>query len=199
VIDHDVDDGGLRARRGAVDDVADFDEIDAIDTAPPHDLQDLAGARQGRWVRRAAIVVMAAFVALGLGNVFGSRPGSVSGGSGPLSAELTYPAATRGGLPTSWSVTIERGDGSPLGDVVVRTTSDLFDLFDHNDLVPVPDRTEQDGTWTSWHFDAVTSSQVVVRLDMRTQPDARWRHAAKTVVEVGSDRIELVYATWVLP
>jgi hypothetical protein len=194
VIEHDVDNGRSPARRGAAHAVD-----GAIDTAPMHDLQDLAGARHGRWVRRAAIVVMAVFVALGLGNVFGSRLDSVSGGSGSVSAEVSYPAATRGGLPTSWSATIERSDGSPLGDVAVRTTSGLFDLFDHNDLVPAPDRTEQDESWTTWHFDAVTSSQLVLRLDMRTQPDVRWRHSAKTIVEVGSARIELAYSTVVLP
>jgi hypothetical protein len=171
----------------------------AIDTVAFSELHDLAEARRGRWVRRTTIAVMAAFVAMGLLNLLGLRMETASVTVDDLTVQVRYPAVTRGGLPTPWSMTIERRDGSPLGDVKVRTTAGFFEQFDRNDLVPAPDRIEQDAVWTTWLFEDVISSQLVVRLDMRTQPDARWRHATVTHVAAGATQLDLGYTTWVLP
>jgi hypothetical protein len=95
----------------------------AIDTVALSELHDLAEARRGRWVRRTTIAVMAAFVAMGLLNVLGVRMETASVTVDDLTVQVRYPAVTRGGLPTPWSMTIERRDGSPLGDVTVRTTA----------------------------------------------------------------------------
>jgi hypothetical protein len=172
---------------------------DPDDTAPLDEMQDLIGATRGRWVRRSAIAAMAVFVLLGLTNVLGARSANATAADGAVLAELQYPAATRGGLPTSWSLTVERTDGAALGSVTVRTTASFLDAFDHNDLVPTPDHAEQDERWTTWRFDQVTASQLVIRLDMRTQPNARWKRTTTTEVVAGDAAIELTYTTWVLP
>lgn len=158
-------------------------------------------ARRGRSARRVAVVTLLVFVGLGLSGRLGYRQSSIERGSDRIDAELSYPSVTRGGLPTHWSLAITAGDGAPIGGTVrIETTAAYFDGLDHNDLVPAPDRAWQTPEAVVWEFDAADESALMVTLDVRTQPDHRWRSSATTVVF--SDDVEIAsfdYRTWTLP
>lgn len=159
--------------------------------------RDLAGA----WGRRATIGVLVVFVALGLLGEFGYRQTTLEASQDGFEVQLSHPARARGGQPATWRLTVARSDGSPLaGPVVITTTSEYLDTFDFNNLTPQPDRMWQSRGSTQWEYDTADETELVVTLDVRTEPDARWKHQASTVVDVGGHVVaELRYSTWVLP
>ena len=60
--------------------------------------RDLAGRRHQIWWRHAIVGLLAAFLILGLLNVFGQGQDTVRAGSAPAELELAAPASLRGGL-----------------------------------------------------------------------------------------------------
>jgi hypothetical protein len=60
--------------------------------------RDLTGRRHGIWIRRGAVAVLAAFLLLGLLNLFGQRPGGTTVDTPAASLELYAPTHLRGGL-----------------------------------------------------------------------------------------------------
>ena len=114
---------------------------------------------------------------------------------------LERPAVTRGGLPTHWALPIRSTDGLELGrQMTIQTLRECFDLLDHNDLVPAPDRVWQTETLVGWEFALEGADEATVTLDVRTQPDARWLHDATTTVRIdGAVAATFEYRTMVLP
>lgn len=161
----------------------------------------IASARRGRLIRRIAIAAMVVFLGAGMYGVFGIRQGRQTAVAAGLRFGISYPAVTRGGLPVRWELDIEIDDARSLPDEIeIRTTADYFDIFDHNALTPEPDVTWQ-GQLTSWTYrpDA-GDSRLRVQLDVRAQPNARWRHAATTDVVIDGDIVaSFDYSTFVMP
>src|SRR3954469_10583619 len=60
--------------------------------------RDLVGMTHRIWIRRGLLALLAAFLVVGLVNVFGQRPHSVFVDSGKAKLELYAPAHLRGGL-----------------------------------------------------------------------------------------------------
>jgi hypothetical protein len=69
--------------------------------------RDLVGRRQEHWVRRVLVAVLAAFLILGLVNVFGQRPATSTAASPEAELEVYAPAHVRGGLYYEARFTIE--------------------------------------------------------------------------------------------
>ena len=182
-----------------------FEDIEGSGPQPtvdPDNTHGIEQARRGRIVRRIAVTGTLAFVVLGLLGVFGYRQDHQRATAAGYEVDLGHPSVTRGGLPASWTLTVRRTDGGPLdGTIAVTTTASYFGSFDHNVLDPPPDRTWQDDETLQWEFDADgDADSLSVSIDLRTQPNARWRHDATTTVEVDGVRIaELDYRTWVMP
>lgn len=143
---------------------------------------------------------MVLFVAAGLFGVFGIRQATHTVMADGMRIDLSYPSVTRGGLPSRWVLEMSTTDGEPLPSVIeVGTTATYFQLFDHNNLSPEPDAIWQDDQLT-WTFHPAGESRLRVELDVRTQPNARWRYAATTTVSAGSDVIaDLHYSTLAVP
>lgn len=144
---------------------------------------------------------MVLFLVAGLFGVFGIRDAHQVARHEGLRFAISYPAVTRGGLPARWLLDIRTDDGSSLpASIEIRTTAEYFDIFDHNDLTPEPDATWQ-SDMLSWTYRPESGdSSLRIELDIRTQPNARWRHAANTDVVV--DDVTIVsfeYATFVVP
>lgn len=161
----------------------------------------ISSARRGRLVRRLAIGAMVVFVGAGLYGVFGIRQGHQTATAAGLRFGISYPSVTRGGLPVRWELDIGTEDSSSLPDEIeIRTTADYFDIFDHNDLTPEPDATWQ-GQLTSWTYRPDPGDdRLRIRLDVRAQPNARWRHAASTDIVIGGDVVaSFDYTTFVVP
>lgn len=147
------------------------------------------------------MAVLGAFVVAGLTGALGDRSATLHTSHARFDVDLEHAAVTRGGLPTSWRLHVTTVDGAPIGGVVsVETTAEYLTTFDRNAITPEPDAGWQTDTTTTWDFDAASEPELTVILDIRTQPDARWRRAAMTTVRVaGVEVARFDYATWVLP
>lgn len=161
----------------------------------------LARDVRGRWGRRVAVAALAAFALVGLLGGVGYRERTVRARTGDTEVVLVHPSVTRSGLPSSWSLTIHSVSGGPLGhEIAVETTDEYFGVFDHNDLVPAPDRAWQTSTSTRWEYDVTDEDELRITLDVRTQPDARWRRRAATTVWIdGVVVAQFDYRTLVFP
>ena len=146
------------------------------------------------------MVLVVAFVAAGVFGVFGYRQGTTAAHTADYDIELDYPSVTRAGLPAHWAIEIVRRDGDAIGAVEIRTTASYLDAFDHNDLVPSPDSVTQSTTDVAWAYDRVDAPTLLVTLDIRTQPNARWRYPATTEVVIDDEVVATFdYTTTVAP
>jgi hypothetical protein len=172
-----------------------------VESLVADDVDEQRRARAGRWGRRLTVSVLLAFVAAGLTGWLGERSATLHAQHPRLRVELEHPAITRGGLPAAWRLDVATADGTAIGGVLsIETTTRYLTVFDRNDIAPEPDATWQTDTTTTWEFDAASESSLRVALDVRTQPNARWRRTATTVVRV--DEVEVArfdYDTLVLP
>lgn len=155
----------------------------------------------GRWVRRAALAGVSVFVVCGALGLFGYRSATERAVAGAYSVELIHPAVTRGGLAADWRLRLERTDGGVIDEPVdVATSLGYLAAFDQNAQLPEPDATAQDGTTTRWTYAAPGTPELVIRLDIRTQPGTHGSRAGRTVVQVGGQPVaELEYSTWIAP
>jgi hypothetical protein len=69
--------------------------------------RDLEGRKNHIWYRRAVVTLLAAFIVLGLLNVFGQKPETATDGNAQATLELTAPDHLRGGLLYQARFTIE--------------------------------------------------------------------------------------------
>lgn len=169
-------------------------------TVDEQEAADHTTARRARLVRRVILVVLVVFVGLGLTGMLGYREGTTSASGGGYELRVDYPQITRGGLPTRWAATITRSDGGALPAVSLRINAAHLDLFDHNVVLPTPSDTWQTPDWTTWDFDAAGETELTVLLDMRTQPNVRWRHPGRVQLLVEDAVVaEVDYHTTVLP
>ena len=169
-------------------------------TVVPDGTQSIPQGRRDRFVRRALITLMTAFVFAGLFGVFGYSEHQLEATNDGYDVRLTYPETTRGGLAVMWQLTVERADGEQLPRVEVAITADYPDAFDHNVINPDPDSVTNDGDLITWTFEPSGDAELQVTLDMRTQPDARWRYPARTtVVADGTEIAAFEYTTTVMP
>jgi hypothetical protein len=136
----------------------------------------------------------------GLIGLLGVRTGSMTAGDdGGLSVRLDYAVATRPGLATPWTLTVERPGGFD-HPVVVATSASYLAAFDINGVSPQPaESTSSAGAAVVWTFAPPQGDVLVVSLDARLEPGVQWRRQAVTSVESGGAATELDYTTWVMP
>lgn len=173
-------------------------------TTAPIDFDQARQHRQevrGRRWRRLAIAAAVALVALAVYGVAGPRQAAMSSTAGGYAVEVSYPSVTRGGMPARWSLEIARLDGSAIaGAVDVETTGSYLDQFDFQGLTPEPLDVASTAEAIHWRFDPGEHSSLLVVLDVRVQPNVRWRHHASSVVSVdGVVVATFEYSTLVLP
>ena len=68
--------------------------------------RDLQGRSAHPWVRRLILLIIAAFVALGLAGLYGQRTGTSHANSGTAALTLSGPARVRGGLYIQAKITV---------------------------------------------------------------------------------------------
>jgi hypothetical protein len=152
--------------------------------------------------RRVSFGILACFlvvVVLAMAGMLGVKSTSTSTQlADGTEVEVHYARITRPGLATPWAVTVRREGGFD-GPVVVRSTSDYFELFDENGLDPEPTGSTQDGEMVIWEFAPPPGEVFRLAFDARIEPGAQWGRDATTEVEVGGEVATLTYRTWVLP
>jgi hypothetical protein len=176
---------------------ADQDRAEGIGTAPV--VVGLGRLRRARAGRRAMLTILGVFVLLGAATLFGARTGTVSASGGGFDLTVQYPAVTRPGLAIRWIITVHRLGGFDQ-PVEIGVTSRYLDLFDFNNLDPLPSATKTSGSMTVWTFDPPVGDALVVAFDGRLEPAQQWgKPATVSVLSDGAPVVSVHYETKVMP
>jgi hypothetical protein len=161
---------------------------------------DVARLRRGRAFRRAFGVALWLFVALAAFGVFGVRSATKATTNVGMHVEVRYPATSRPGEPTNWTLTVRRPSGFR-GDIVVSTNDDYLSIFDQNDLSPQPTQTNIAAGEVRWTFDPPPGVEFTVVLDGNIDTNVTpGRHNGTTrVVLAGRQTARIRYSTWTAP
>jgi hypothetical protein len=107
--------------------------------------RDLEGFYRGAiWIRRGIILLIALFAVLGLANVFGQRPSTVTADGGAASVSLYAPSALRGGdfMQARFHITAKQD----LKKAVLKLDPGWGEGMSINTIEPAPvDETSEDG------------------------------------------------------
>jgi hypothetical protein len=152
------------------------------------------------WLRRAAVLALAALVVATLLGVLGVRTAETSAHADGYDLTLRYPAVGRAGLDAEWQVTVGREGGLPQ-EIVLAVTGDYFDLFEAQAFHPEPaDSTRDEDTLYLTFTTQPGSDQFVVVFDAYLQPAAQRGSAATVALLDGEHRVVSVdYRTRLLP
>lgn len=160
---------------------------------------DLSHLVRARLVRRSFLVVLVAFIGLGLTGFFGVRTRSVGASGGGYDLTVEYVHVTRPGLDSPWTATVRHAGGFP-GPVILAASSEYFDMFDENGLDPDPMKAQQDGEFTIWTFEKPPGDELKVSFDAILSPGQQWgRGGVARVLEGGRPVVEVRFHTWVSP
>lgn len=155
--------------------------------------------RRARNERRVVLVLLAAFLLLGLVGVFGPRTSMVTATAEGYRLSVTYPSVTRPGLPIRWEVRITHPGG--FGDTIrIATTFDYFHLFDVTGIEPDITSSTSDGRTIVFEFDPPPGDTFRAQFDAAVEPSVHELPSASTALLVG-DRpvVQVSYSTRVMP
>jgi hypothetical protein len=152
-----------------------------------------------RWLVRLGIVLIAAFLGLGLANVFGQRVGTTSVDSAVADLEVKAPTAVRSGLIYEVQFTVTAH--TTLEEPTLVLDSGWWDGFTVNTMSPdTKDWMQRDGRQLL-SYDAVPAgTELVVRLQYQVNPTTMGTRDQDVVLEDGGERIlTLDHETTVFP
>src|SRR6266511_4160123 len=156
-------------------------------------------ARRARSGRRIVMALLGVLVVLALTSFLGVHTSTVSGSGSGYRLTLTYPSVTRPGMAARWILEVRHPGGFD-GDVTIATTSRYFDLFDFNNLDPVPTSQTTDATSSIWVFDPPPGDVLTITMDARVEPAQQYGKSAVTELRLGGLRaVVLHYMTRVMP
>jgi len=160
---------------------------------------DIGRARRARSARRVAMGLLGVLVVVALTSFLGPHTTTISGSGSGYRLTLTYPSVTRPGLAVRWILEVNHPGGFD-GKVTIATTSRYFDLFDFNNLDPVPSSQTTDGTNSIWVFDPAPGDVLTITMDARLEPAQQYGKSAVTELRLGGLRaVVLRYTTRVMP
>jgi sulfur carrier protein ThiS len=172
-------------------------DVDFVPTAPEQ--PNLLQSRRARIARRAFMVVLFAFLAVGLTGRLGVHTRTATAQGGGYEMTMTYGQVSRAGLATPWSLEIHHPGGFD-GPVTVATNSTYLDLLDENGFDPQPSKATATGDEVIWEFDPPDGDTLGISLDGRIEPGAQWGRTGVTSVLVdGHPVVTVKYKTWVMP
>ena len=160
---------------------------------------DIGRARRARSARRVVMGLIGVGVVVALTSFLGPHTTTISGSGNGYRLTLTYPSVTRPGLAVRWVLEVRHPGGFD-GKVTIATTSRYFDLFDFNNLDPVPSSQTTDGTNSIWVFDPPPGDVLTITMDARLEPAQQYGKSAVTELRLGGLRaVVLHYSTRVMP
>ena len=152
--------------------------------------------------RRAFVVGLVVFLALGALGLYGVRTTSATAAGGGYDVMVRYASISRPGLATPWSFEVRRPGGFPQG-LVVAARSTYFDAFDENGFSPTPVEETDDGERTIWTFAPSAGDTMEVSFDARLEPDVQLtRVKGRVEVLAGPDGPAIVgvdFSTFAMP
>jgi hypothetical protein len=155
--------------------------------------------RRSRLGRRIILGIVAVFILLGASSLLGAHTSTREASGGGYDLKLVYPAVTRPGLAVRWILFVHRAGGFK-GPVQVATTSTYFNLFDFNNLDPVPSKQTTSTDLSVWEFDPPVGETLRITFDGQLEP-AR-QHGSEATTSVLEDDLPVVsirYQTRVMP
>jgi hypothetical protein len=164
------------------------------------DFPDLRRRRGARLVRRCFLVLLFAFIGLGLAGRMGVRSSTVTTSADGYRITVTYAAATRPGLDTPWSIEIRHRTGFS-GPVTIAISASYLDMFDKNGgLDPDPTDSRSDGRFVYWTFDPPRGDTLKASLDAIMAMGQQWGGTGHARLMDG-DRVvvDTSFHTWVMP
>jgi hypothetical protein len=163
------------------------------------DVTTLRALRRARLGRRILLGLLAVVILLGASSLLGAHTSTRQASSGGYDLKLVYPAVTRPGLAVRWILFIHRAGGFT-GPVQVATTSTYFNLFDFNNLDPVPAKQTTSRDLSIWEFDPPLGNTLRITFDGRLEPARQHGSAATTsVLEDDVPVVSISYRTRVMP
>ncbi len=160
---------------------------------------DTGKARRARSARRVSMGLLGLLVVIALTSFLGVHTSTISASGHGYRLALTYPSVTRPGMAARWILEVRHPGGFD-GPVTIATTSRYFDLFDFNNLDPVPSSQTTDTTSSIWVFDPPPGDVLTITMDARVEPAQQYGKSAVTELRVGGVRaVVLRYTTRVMP
>jgi hypothetical protein len=155
--------------------------------------------RRARNARRAGLAILALLVVAGLSTALGPRTTTASASAGGYRLAVTNPATSRPGLAIRWIAVVSHPGGFT-DPITIATDSGYFNLFDFNNLDPVPTGQTTTADESFWTFDPPPGDVFRVTLDGRIEPAQQFGKSATTVLKVEGVRVvEVHYTTTVMP
>jgi hypothetical protein len=112
---------------------------------------------------------------------------------------ITYPSATRPGLPIRWEIQVQHPGGFS-GPLRLATTFDYLHLFDISNLEPDASSSTATGDQVIYVFHPPPGDTFRVSMDGNTEPDVHELPAAATSLVVGGRTVvQVTYSTRVVP
>jgi hypothetical protein len=166
----------------------------------PEDLSP-ADIRRIHLIRRVALVLLAALVAVGLTGFLGVRASTDSASANGYDLQVEHPWITRGGEDADWSIQVTRRGGFDR-PVTIAYTRDYLDLFQVEQVFPEPDSQTSSPPYLYFTFNPPPSDDLEVAFPAQTVPSVRdtGRHDAEVIVLVGGKpMVRASYGTWLVP
>lgn len=165
----------------------------------PDDAPPFPAVRRARRLRRIGLAVLIGILVLGLANLLGVRVDTVSATGGGYELRVTYPAVSRPGLTTPWTVQVRRAGGFD-GPVTIGVTGAYLAMFDRYSLYPEPSSMTSAENLVLMAFDPPPGDELTVSLDGRLEATTHIGRRAETVVLSDGARVVAVdYFTRVMP
>jgi hypothetical protein len=133
--------------------------------------RDLKGRQYQVWVRRAILTVLAVIPVLGLANVFGQHPSTVTASGGPASLTLDAPTRLRSGLLYEAHFTIQARQRIEHAALVLHP--DWLNGMTLNTLEPAPaEETSENGQIRLDYGEVPAGQRIEVFLQYQVNPTA---------------------------
>lgn len=163
--------------------------------------RDPQDVRRGRTQRRVGIVVLSLFVLSGVAGVLGTHTSTTTVRGEGYELTVSYPRISRPGHAVTVEVEVRRDGGFGGGPVLLRYSTEWFDMFDENAFTPVPDGETAGPGYTEDEFLPPRGDVFVMSVDTRIEP-ARQRGEHGWFSIVGEDGRPVLTAevdTWIWP
>jgi len=162
----------------------------------PRTIRQLGRSRLGR---RILLLILAVVVLLGASSLLGAHTSTREASGGGYDLKLVYPAVTRPGLAIRWVLFVHRAGGFK-APVHVATTSTYFNLFDFNNLDPMPATSTTSEDVSIWEFDPPAGDTLRITMDARLEPARQYGSVATTSILVNDlPVVSIRYQTRVMP
>ena len=154
----------------------------------------LEGRQRHVWLRRVALLVVAAVPILGLLNIFGQRAAVTTADSAAASLSADSPARVRGGLIFTTKLVITAH--GQLNDARLFLARGWFQGMTYNAIAPQPSTQESTGDWVIFDFGRIPARQSVpIWISWQTNPTNVGRHTADLRLYDGSTHVLTLHRT----